>query len=120
MDIEIRDLKDRCSHSKGCGDNLQTQPKEIPYEIEYQEDQNIRNGFPVFGREALYEGFNSNVGMYFQGYVSPYKGDPDEEDTGHLFGPWNDPSNDIPIGYLKKDKQRHYNNCESCKPIEEL
>jgi hypothetical protein len=35
MDIEIRDFKDRCGHSKGCRDNLKTQPKKIAYEIKY-------------------------------------------------------------------------------------
>src|SRR4030042_5918954 len=120
MDIEIRDFKDRRGNSKGCRDNLKTQPKEITYKIKYQENQNARNFFLVFGSETLEEGMNSNVGIRFKGNVCSYKGCPYKEDTGHFFGPRNDPSNHIPIGYLKKDKRCHYNDCKSCKPIHDL
>jgi hypothetical protein len=120
MDVEKGDFKDGRGNSKGCRDNLKTQPKEITYEIKYQENQNVRNSFLVFGSETLEEGMNSNVGIRFKGNVCSYKGCPYKEDTGHFFGPRNDPSNDIPIGYLKKHKRCHDNDCKSCKQIHHL
>ena len=120
MDIEIRDFKDRRGRSHGGRYDLETQPKEIPYEVKYQENRNVRNLLPGLGRETIEEARNGNVGIGFQGNVRSDKGYPYEEDAGHLLGPRNDPSDEIPIDDLKEDERCHHNDGKSCEPIHDL
>ncbi|MCX5839173.1 MAG: hypothetical protein NTW71_11760 [Deltaproteobacteria bacterium] len=55
MDIEIRDFKDRRGRSHGCRYDLETQPKEITYEVKYIEYHDVRNLFPVLGIKTIEE-----------------------------------------------------------------